>query len=113
LEVLNLAQKVTQFLQLYAKDDYAKNSVAPLVATTSLLKNHLYQDLGFKNRVEMGRFMSLHFPKLDALKPKEKLWKKFIYDSIDEIAPACETCDTKESCFGCQFDGYDTQLNNK
>lgn len=98
-----LEQKVTDFLREYAIDEKSKNNIAPYVAKISLLQNHLYQDLGFKNRSEMGIFMKKYFPILSELKPKEKLWKKFIYDSIDEVAPSCEYCETKESCFACSI----------
>ena len=97
-----LEEKVKQFLQKYAKDQYAIETVAPHVAKTSLLPNHLYQDLGFRSRVEMGNFMKEYFPKLAQLKPKEKLWKKFIYDSIYEVAPACKECKDQINCFSCK-----------
>lgn len=99
LEVLE--KKVTLFLQQYAKDTYAKEIIAPHVAKTSLKENHLYEDLGFLNRTQMGNYMKSHFPLLSELKPKEKLWKKFIYESIDEVAPACEYCQDQENCFSC------------
>lgn len=95
----HLEQEVTLFLQKYAKDDYCKNITAPHVAKISLLQNHLYQDLGFKSRVQMGKFMKENFPLLAQKKPDDKLWKKFIYDSIGEIAPACEHCSDQINCF--------------
>lgn len=97
-----LESKVTELLQSYAKDEYSKNIIAPHVAKTSLEPNHLYQDLGFNNRVQMGKYMNEHFPKLAELKPAQKLWKKFIYDSIGEVAPACEVCKDQITCFGGQ-----------
>ena len=97
-----LEKKVTGFLQPFAKDMYSKYIIAPHISKVSLKPNHLYEDLGFKSRVEMGRFMKAHFPKLEKIKPKDKLWKKFIYDSIGEIAPACETCPTQSNCFMCK-----------
>lgn len=97
-----LESKVTELLQSYAKDEYSKNIIAPHVAKTSLEPNHLYQDLGFNNRVQMGKYMNEHFPKLAELKPAQKLWKKFIYDSIGEVAPACEDCKDQITCFGGQ-----------
>mgnify|MGYP003586052535 CR=1 FL=1 len=100
-----LEEKVIDLLQKYAKDQYTIEKVAPHVAKTSLLPNHLYQDLGFRSRVEMGCFMKEHFPKLSELKPKDKLWKKFIYDSIDEIAPACKECKDQINCFSCKDAG--------
>ena len=36
-----------------------------------------------------------------AEKPKDKLWKKYLYDSIGKIAPACATCDDQLTCFTC------------
>jgi nitrogen fixation protein NifQ len=94
-----LEYKVTYFLQSYAKDNYAKDEIAPHIAQKSLEMNHLYQDLGFKNRIQMGKYMNEHFPKLAELKPAQKLWKKFIYDSINEVAPACEDCKDQITCF--------------
>lgn len=98
-----LEKKVTKFLQSYSIDEHSKNEVAPYLARVSLMMNHLYEDLGFKNRIEMGRFMKTHFPSLAAIKPEDKLWKKFIYDSIDEVAPACATCKDQVNCFTCRM----------
>lgn len=95
--------KVREFLKQHAKSQYAKQEMAPHVARVSLMMNHLYQDLGFKNRFEMGMFMKKHFPLLAEKKPKDKLWKKFIYDSIGEIAPACSECKDQQSCFRCKI----------
>ena len=98
-----LEEKVTNLLQFFARDDYTKIKVAPHVAKTSLMMNHLYQDLGFRNRIEMGRFMQQHFPKLSRMKPKETLWKKYIYDLINETAPACAECRDQDTCFTCRI----------
>jgi nitrogen fixation protein NifQ len=98
-----LEEKVTNFLQKYAKDEYSKNEMAVHVAKTSLMPNHLFEDLGFRNRFEMGVFMKKHFPELSKMKPKEKLWKKFIYDSIGEVAPACAKCADQVDCFTCKI----------
>jgi nitrogen fixation protein NifQ len=98
-----LEEKVTAFLQGFAKDEHSKNEVAPHVAKVSLEMNHLYQDLGFSSRVEMGRFMKEHFPKLAEQKPADKLWKKYIYEQIDETAPACADCSDQINCFVCKL----------
>jgi len=92
---------VKTLLGHYAVNSYAKTVLAPLVARKSLLENHLYEDLGFKSRTEMGKFMQQNFPDLAAEKPKEKLWKKYLYDRIGAIAPACATCDDQLTCFRC------------
>lgn len=96
-----MRDKIENYLKKYAIDDESRYVIAPLIAKKSLEMNHLYQDLGFKNRIEMGQYMARHFPRLAALKPKEKLWKKFLYDAIGMVAPACATCNDQEHCFTC------------
>lgn len=102
---IKIERAVMEFLQRYAKNRYSKYVIAPHIAAMSLKENHLYQDLGFKNRVQMGRYMKCHFPKLSEIKPVDKLWKKFIYDSINCVAPACFTCKDQSNCFACQLAG--------
>ena len=99
-----LEDKVTNLLKFHAKDEYSKNTIANHVAKTSLMENHLYQDLGFKNRTQMGKYMKEHFPSLAKQKPSDKLWKKYIYDLINEVAPACATCATQSNCFLCKVE---------
>lgn len=101
-ELLTLEKEVLELLQQYAKNRYSKYVIAPHIANVSLNMNHLYQDLGFKNRVQMGKYMKCHFPKLSEMKPLDKLWKKFIFDSIGKVAPACATCKDQSNCFTCQ-----------
>lgn len=100
-EYQTMYDEVLALLFRHAADTHAREKIAPLVAEKSLEMNHLYQDLGLKNRIEMGKFMKQHFPTLAAMKPKEKLWKKYLYDSIGKIAPACATCDDQLNCFAC------------
>lgn len=96
-----LYEAVTALLAAHAVNGFAENVLAPMVALKSLEMNHLYEDLGFRSRTEMGRFMKRNFPLLAAQKPKEKLWKKFLYDRIGAVAPACATCDDQLTCFSC------------
>lgn len=100
-EEKRLYEKVKQLLESYSRDENSHDVMAPLVAEKSLEMNHLYEDMGFANRVEMGRFMKEHFPLLAEKKPQDKLWKKYIYDLVDEVAPACATCDDQATCFKC------------
>lgn len=97
-----LEDKVTLFLQRYAKNQQVSDEVAPYLAKISLEMNHLYEDLGFLNRVQMGKYMKENFPILTERKPSDKLWKKFIYDSIGEVAPACATCNDQDNCWACR-----------
>jgi nitrogen fixation protein NifQ len=96
-----LEKKVCELLINHASSEYAKNELAPHVAKVSLMMNHLYQDLGFRNRFEMGMFMKKNFSALAQKKPKTILWKKYIYDSVGEVAPACENCKDSVNCFAC------------
>ena len=82
LELIKLEREVMIFLQSYAKNRYSKYVIAPHIAAMSLQMNHLYEAMGFKNRVQMGKYMKCHFPELAAKKPVDKLWKKFIYDCV-------------------------------
>ncbi len=101
-DIERMEQKVTELLSVYTINTYSRDYIAPLVAKKSLLANHLYEDLGFKNRIQMGKFMKLHFPRLAANKPKDKLWKKYIYDLVGEVAPACAFCSDSVNCFACK-----------
>jgi len=94
-------EDVRALLQSYAVNEHARMVLAPMVAHKSLEMNHMYEDMGFKSRTDMGKFMSKNFPKLAAEKPKEKLWKKYLYDRIGSVAPACATCDDQLTCFKC------------
>lgn len=96
-----MCREIENYLKKYAKDEEARYVIAPLIAKKSLEMNHLYQDLGFKNRIQMGSYMATHFPRLAELKPKDKLWKKFLYDAIGKVAPACASCNDQEHCFTC------------
>jgi nitrogen fixation protein NifQ len=100
-ELTIMEARVCTLLQEYAVNGYVHDVLARWVAYESLKMNHLFEDLGFKSRTEMGRFMKKNFPSLAAKKPKEKLWKKFLYDEIGMIAPACATCDDQATCFKC------------
>lgn len=103
LEQTKLEREVMVFLQGYAKNNYSKYVIAPHIAAMSMQMNHLYEALGFKNRVQMGKYMKCHFPELVKIKPSNKLWKKFLYDSIGRIAPFCFTCKDQSNCFVCQL----------
>lgn len=93
--------QIEALLVAHAANENAKKVLAPLVALKSLEMNHLYEDLGFHSRTEMGKFMMNNFTSLAKQKPKDKLWKKYLYDLINEVAPACASCDDQLTCFRC------------
>lgn len=100
-EHIEMYEELKNLLVANASNPHAKEVLAERVAKTSLEMNHLYEDMGFKSRVEMGKFMMQNFTSLAKDKPKEKLWKKYLYECIDSIAPACVSCDDQETCFRC------------
>lgn len=95
--------EVLSLLQRNADDDYAKNTLAPWIAKTSLRMGHLYSDLGLISRKEMNRLMTNNFASLAKIKPKDIRWKKYLYDSIGKTAPACSTCKDISNCFNCEL----------
>lgn len=96
-----MENEITTLLQRYAVDEHAREELAPWIAAKSLEMHHMYEDLGFESRTQMGKFMKEHFYELAMKKPKDKLWKKFLYDEIGKIAPACADCNDQLTCFSC------------
>jgi nitrogen fixation protein NifQ len=76
---------------------------AKQIAQKSIMPNHLYEDLGLPSRTEMNRLMTKHFKPLADIKPADIRWKKFLFDTIGEVAPACKDCYDQTNCFGCEI----------
>jgi nitrogen fixation protein NifQ len=81
--------------------------LADMMARRCLRPNHLWQDLGLRNRRELGWLMARHFEPLAARNHADMKWKKFFYRTIcrDEgtmlcSAPSCAECDDFDVCFG-------------
>ncbi len=81
--------------------------LAHIVARRSLAENHLWQDLGLRNRDELNALLTRHFPSLVALNHANMKWKKFFYRTLCQSegivickSPNCETCDDFAVCFG-------------
>lgn len=98
-----MQKEIETLLESYAVDENAKDKLAPWIAENSIKLNHLYEDLGLKNRAEMGVFMSKNFPLLALKKPKELRWKKFLFDTIGKTAPACKFCPDITTCHSCDL----------
>jgi nitrogen fixation protein NifQ len=80
---------------------------AALIARRSMRPNHLWQDLGFRNRRELSDLMHKHFKPLAVRNVNDMKWKKFFYRMIcrDEgfrlcMAPTCSECVDFSACFG-------------
>ena len=94
-----LEKLVCELLQKHAVGFEARDKIASYVAKKSLEINHLYEAMGFETRAIMADYMCQHFPNLAAKKPDDMRWKKFLYDSIGAVAPACEGCPDADDCF--------------
>ncbi len=82
---------------------------ATIIARRCLQPNHLWQDLGLRNRRELSWLMERHFPMLASRNRSDMKWKKFLYRTIcrDEgfglcVAPVCDECSDYEGCFGAE-----------
>jgi nitrogen fixation protein NifQ len=81
--------------------------LAALISRRAMLPNHLWQDLGLRNRGELSELMHRHFRPLASRNVNDMKWKKFLYRMIcrDEgfrpcTAPSCAECDDFSACFG-------------
>ena len=78
-----------------------------LIARRSTRANHLWQDLGLRDRGELSALMSRHFAPLALRNNQDMKWKKFLHRMIcrDEgfrlcTAPSCSECADFNDCFG-------------
>jgi len=81
--------------------------IANIVASACAGRDHLWQDLGLRNRDELSRLMWLNFPALASQNTGDMKWKKFLYRqfcSREGIyvcpAPSCGQCQEYAKCFG-------------
>jgi nitrogen fixation protein NifQ len=84
-----------------------EQQLAAMIARRAMRPNHLWQDLGLRNRGELSRLMARHFTALARRNDRDMKWKKFLYRMIcrDEgyticTAPSCAECDDFQVCFG-------------
>jgi nitrogen fixation protein NifQ len=81
--------------------------LADMVARRCQRPNHLWQDLGLRNRRELSQLMERHFPVLARRNHSDMKWKKFLYRTICRdaefllcAAPVCSECGDFDHCFG-------------
>lgn len=81
--------------------------LARMIARRCLRPNHLWQDLGLRNRAELTMVMARHFPRLAKRNSNDMKWKKFFYRMMCSAtgfslcaAPVCGECDDFDACFG-------------
>ncbi|WP_207143685.1 nitrogen fixation protein NifQ [Ectothiorhodospira shaposhnikovii] len=81
--------------------------LAAIVAAACMGPDHLWQDLGLRDRDQLTRLMRDNFPGLVELNAQDMKWKKFLYRQLclaEDIlicrSPSCEVCQDHSVCFG-------------
>jgi nitrogen fixation protein NifQ len=81
--------------------------LAAMVARRAMEPNHLWEDLGLRERPELSRLLSRHFAPLAARNTRNMRWKRFFYRMLCEddgfvmcTAPVCTQCNDFDLCFG-------------
>ncbi|MTV18274.1 nitrogen fixation protein NifQ [Bradyrhizobium elkanii] len=81
--------------------------LAAMIARRAIEPDHLWEDLGLRNRDELSRLLSRHFALLAARNNNNMRWKRFFYRSLCEdeglvmcTTPVCTQCNDFNLCFG-------------
>jgi nitrogen fixation protein NifQ len=78
-----------------------------VVAAGCMGSDHLWEDLGLRDRGQLTGLMRHNFASLAALNVKDMKWKRFLYKQLCEAegiytcrSPSCEVCRDYHVCFG-------------
>lgn len=81
--------------------------LAAMVARRAMEPNHLWEDLGLRDRSELTRLIERHFAPLARRNDKNMRWKRFIYRVMCEndgfvmcSTPVCTNCADYNLCYG-------------
>ena len=81
--------------------------LAAMIARRSMEPNHLWEDLGLRDRSELTRLLARHFGPLAVRNTRNMRWKRFFYRSLCEddglvmcTTPVCTNCNDFDLCFG-------------
>lgn len=81
--------------------------LAAMVARRAVEPNHLWEDLGLRDRSELSRLLTRHFAPLASRNIRNMRWKRFFYRMLCEddgfvmcTTPVCTQCNDFELCFG-------------
>ncbi len=82
-------------------------SLAAMIARRAMEPNHLWEDLGLRDRSELSRLLARHFAPLAVRNTKNMRWKRFFYRALCEAdglvlctTPVCSSCGDFSLCFG-------------
>ncbi|WP_454620363.1 nitrogen fixation protein NifQ [Bradyrhizobium cenepequi] len=81
--------------------------LAAMIARRAMEPNHLWEDLGLRERAELSRLLARHFGPLAARNTGNMRWKRFFYRMLCEddgfvmcTTPVCTQCNDFDLCFG-------------
>jgi nitrogen fixation protein NifQ len=81
--------------------------LAAMVARRAVEPNHLWEDLGLRDRSELTRLLARHFGPLASRNTRNMRWKRFFYRMLCEddglvmcSTPVCTNCNDFNICFG-------------
>ncbi|HVQ72601.1 MAG TPA: nitrogen fixation protein NifQ [Bradyrhizobium sp.] len=81
--------------------------LAAMIARRAMEPNHLWEDLGLRDRSELTRLLGRHFGPLAARNTRNMRWKRFFYRALCEsdgfvmcTTPVCTDCRDFDLCFG-------------
>lgn len=81
--------------------------LAAMIARRVMEPNHLWADLGLRDRGELSRVLKRHFAPLARRNVKNMRWKRFFYRTLCEdeglilcTTPVCTECNDFNHCFG-------------
>jgi nitrogen fixation protein NifQ len=81
--------------------------LAAMLARRAMEPNHLWEDLGLRDRSELSRLLARHFAPLAVRNTKNMRWKRFFYRTLCEAdgvalctTPVCSSCSDFDLCFG-------------
>ena len=81
--------------------------LAAMVARRAMEPNHLWEDLGLRDRSELTRLLTRHFAPIAGRNTKNMRWKRFFYRALCEddgmvmcSTPVCSRCGDFDLCFG-------------
>lgn len=81
--------------------------LAAMIARRSMEPNHLWEDLGLRDRSELTRLLMRHFFPIASRNTRNMRWKRFFYRTLCEddglvmcTTPVCTQCSDFVLCFG-------------
>jgi len=83
--------------------------LAAMIARRAMEPNHLWEDLGLRDRSELTRLIARHYAPLARRNDKNMRWKRFIYRMMCEndgfvmcSTPVCSNCADYALCYGAE-----------